>query len=80
MKSNSCISSQNSSSCVLSQNAFFTARRFDAQFYYYYRFLARIAIRLNEKGFLDSRVVREKRFSLDGEPFLYLFLHWRSLS
>lgn len=35
MKSNSCISSQNSSSCVLSQNAFFTARRFDAQFYYY---------------------------------------------
>ncbi len=38
MKSNSCISGQNSSSCVLSQNAFFTARRFDAQFYYYYRF------------------------------------------
>ena len=38
MKSNLCISRLNSASCVLSQNAFFAARQFDAQFYYYYRF------------------------------------------
>ncbi len=32
----------NGSSCVLSQNASFAARRMDAQFYYYYRNYARL--------------------------------------
>ena len=32
------INNQNGSSCVLSKNASFAARRIDAQFYYYYRY------------------------------------------
>ena len=52
MKSNRCVSSLNSSSCVLSQNAFFAARRFDAQFYYYYRFFG-----------ADSGPSKRERFS-----------------
>ena len=38
MKNNSRNWNLNRSSCVLSQNASFAARRIDAQFYYYYRY------------------------------------------
>ena len=52
MKGNRRVSNLNGSSCVLSRNAFFAARRFGAQFYYYYRFFG-----------ADSGPSKRERFS-----------------